>query len=115
LKNKNTFKSEQIQESEEFKKFFSKWIDLQETVNCLFDSSQNPKSTEKTSGIKQILEKKEGIFRMKIMGKRVNFSSRSVISPDPNLETDEVGLPIFMAKKLTFPENVNILNVEELK
>ncbi len=45
---------------------------------------------------------------MKIMGKRVNFSSRSVISPDPNLETDEVGLPIFMAKKLTYPEHVNV-------
>ncbi len=52
---------------------------------------------------------------MKIMGKRVNHSARSVISPDPNLETDEVGIPLFIAKKLTFPENVNAFNLEQLK
>jgi DNA-directed RNA polymerase beta' subunit len=55
----------------------------------------------------KILEKKEGIFRMKIMGKRVNFSARSVISPDPYLDSDEIGLPLFIAKTLTFPERVN--------
>ena len=45
----------------------------------------------------------------------VNFSARSVISPDPYLETDEVGIPLFMAKKITYPENVNLLNMEELQ
>lgn len=45
---------------------------------------------------------------MKIMGKRVNYSARSVISPDPTLDTDQVGIPIFMARKLTFPEQVNL-------
>ena len=39
-------------------------------------------------GVRQILEKKEGLFRMKMMGKRVNFAARSVISPDPSLQTD---------------------------
>ena len=62
------------------------------------------------SGIKQLLEKKEGLFRMKMMGKRVNYAARSVISPDPNLNTNEVGVPLFMAKKLTFPETVNDFN-----
>jgi DNA-directed RNA polymerase I subunit RPA1 len=71
---------------------FSKWIELQETVNSLFDSTQSSKTLDKEPGIKQLLEKKEGLFRMKMMGKRVNFSARSVISPDPNLDTREVGV-----------------------
>ena len=52
---------------------------------------------------------------MKMMGKRVNYAARSVISPDPNLNTNEVGVPLFMAKKLTFPENVNEYNVNKLR
>jgi len=47
---------------------------------------------------------------MKMMGKRVNYACRSVISPDPMLNTNEVGVPVFMAKKLTFPEFVNEYN-----
>ena len=41
----------------------------------------------------QILEKKEGLFRKHMMGKRVNYAARSVISPDPYLNTDEIGVP----------------------
>lgn len=52
---------------------------------------------------------------MKMMGKRVNYAARSVISPDPSLQTNEVGLPVFMAKKLSFPEPVNAYNCEKLK
>ncbi len=51
---------------------------------------------------------------MKMMGKRVNYAARSVISPDPNLDTNEVGVPLFMAKRLTFPENVNEINYKLL-
>lgn len=94
---------------------FKKWIEMQEAINFLYNSDLNMKSGDKESGIKQLLEKKEGIFRMKIMGKRVNFSGRSVISPDPNLGTSEVGIPLFMATKLTYPENVNAYNFESLK
>ena len=61
------------------------------------------------------MEKKEGLFRMKMMGKRVNHAARSVISPDPSLNTNEVGVPIFMSKKLTFRENVNEYNLERLQ
>lgn len=52
---------------------------------------------------------------MKMMGKRVNYAARSVISPDPSLNTNEVGVPLFMAKKLTFPENINEYNLEKLQ
>ena len=40
------------------------------------------------------------------MGKRVDYSGRSVITPDPNLELDQLGVPIIIAKNLTFPEKL---------
>lgn len=94
----------------------SKWLELQEAVNVLMDSTKASKATERDNvGVRQILEKKEGLFRMKMMGKRVNYAARSVISADPNLETNEVGVPLFIAKKLTFPEPVNEYNVNKLR
>jgi len=65
-------------------------------------------------GVRQLLERKEGMFRMKMMGKRVNFGGRSVISPDPNITTDQIGVPVFMARKLTFPESVSAINADKL-
>ena len=44
-------------------------------------------------GIRQALEKKQGLFRMNMMGKRVNYAARSVISPDPYIRTSEIGVP----------------------
>lgn len=49
------------------------------------------------------------------MGKRVNFACRSVISPDPYIGTNEIGVPVKFAKKLTYPTPVNPLNVEEMR
>ena len=42
----------------------------------------------------KILEKKEGLFRKNMMGKRVDFAARSVISPDPYINMDEIGIPM---------------------
>lgn len=79
------------------------------------DSSTAQKTADKEqNGLRQLLERKEGMFRMKMMGKRVNFGARSVISPDPYITTDQIGVPIFMAKKLTFPESVSQVNVDRL-
>ena len=61
-------------------------------------------------GVRQLLEKKEGLFRMNMMGKRVNFAARSVISPDPNIGTGEIGVPPFFAARLSFPEAVTQFN-----
>ncbi|MGG6498609.1 UNVERIFIED_CONTAM: hypothetical protein NY603_37350, partial [Bacteroidetes bacterium 56_B9] len=61
------------------------------------------------------LEKKEGMFRKYMMGKRVNFAARTVISPDPNIETNEIGVPPVFAVKLTYPEPVTQYNIEELQ
>ena len=48
------------------------------------------------------------------MGKRVDFSARSVITPDPNISIDELGVPKKIAMNLTFPEIVTIYNIEKL-
>jgi len=50
-----------------------------------------------------------------LQGKRVNFAGRSVISPDPNIATNQVGVPTAIAKKLIKPEYVSKLNVERIK
>ena len=52
---------------------------------------------------------------MKMMGKRVNYAARSVISPDPYIDTNQVGIPLFMAKQLTFPEGVHEQNIEKMR
>ncbi len=63
----------------------------------------------------QRLKGKEGRFRGSLSGKRVDFSSRTVISPDPSLEISEVGVPESVAIKLTIPEVVTEWNIERLK
>src|SRR5437867_9544733 len=63
----------------------------------------------------QRLKGKEGRFRGSLSGKRVDFSSRTVISPDPNLDIAEVGVPEAVAIKLTIPEVVTEWNIERLK
>lgn len=54
-------------------------------------------------GIRQQLEKKEGLFRKNMMGKRVNFAARSVISPDPFIGAGEIGVPPYFATRLSYP------------
>lgn len=63
----------------------------------------------------QRLKGKEGRFRGSLSGKRVDFSSRTVISPDPDLDLSEVGVPIYIATKLTIPEIVTDWNIERMK
>jgi len=60
------------------------------------------------------LKSKEGRIRGNLMGKRVDFSARSVITPDPNIDIDELGVPLKMAMNLTFPEVVNQYNIQEM-
>jgi DNA-directed RNA polymerase II subunit RPB1 len=65
--------------------------------------------------ITQRLKGKEGRLRMNIMGKRVDYSARTVISVDPNLDIDQFGVPEKIARNLTFPEIVNVFNIEKLR
>uniref|UniRef100_A0A1J3HYB5 DNA-directed RNA polymerase subunit n=1 Tax=Noccaea caerulescens TaxID=107243 RepID=A0A1J3HYB5_NOCCA len=97
-------------------KIVSRWMNLQESVNVLFDSkTATVQSQKEGSGICQLLEKKEGLFRQKMMGKRVNHACRSVISPDPYIAVNDIGIPPVFALKLTYPERVTPWNVEKLR
>ncbi|KAK1761154.1 hypothetical protein QBC47DRAFT_335191 [Echria macrotheca] len=98
---------------------YNAFAQLQDAVNSLFDKDKNPitglAGKRNEDGIKQKLEKKEGLFRKNMMGKRVNYAARSVISPDPNLETSEIGVPPVFARKLTYPEPVTSHNFYDLR
>ncbi|MBI5346980.1 MAG: DNA-directed RNA polymerase subunit A' [Candidatus Aenigmarchaeota archaeon] len=63
----------------------------------------------------QRLSKKEGRFRGNLSGKRVNFSARTVISPDPMISLNEVGVTLEIAKELTVPVKVSEKSIDELK
>ncbi|VVB85715.1 DNA-directed RNA polymerase subunit A' [uncultured archaeon] len=65
--------------------------------------------------LSQRLKGKEGRFRGSLSGKRVNFSARTVISPDSNLRIFEVGVPVEVAKELTITMNVTPRNLEEVR
>ena len=94
----------------------TKCVQLQLAINTLFDSSKAlSKKDQESKGIRQIIEKKEGILRMKMMGKRVNHSGRTVISPDPLIDSGEIGIPLYIASKLYFPEKVTEYNIEYMK
>ena len=90
------------------------WLEMQAGVNRLVGIS-SAGTKEAPVGIKQQLERKQGLFRMNMMGKRVNYAARSVISPDPYVAPGEVGIPPFIAQKLTFTEMVTPHNVAHLR
>jgi DNA-directed RNA polymerase beta' subunit/intein/homing endonuclease len=64
--------------------------------------------------IQQRLGSKEGRIRYNIQGKRVEFSARSVITPDPNLSVAEIGVPMKIAMNLTVPERVTTYNRDQM-
>jgi DNA-directed RNA polymerase II subunit RPB1 len=64
--------------------------------------------------IQQRLGSKEGRIRYNIQGKRVEFSARSVITPDPNISIAELGVPLKIAMNLTVPERVTNFNRDQL-
>lgn len=67
---------------------------------------QKHKSGKPLKSIRERLKGKEGRLRGNLMGKRVDFSARTVITPDPNLKLDELGVPHKVATGLTVPEYV---------
>ncbi|KAI8918337.1 hypothetical protein DFJ77DRAFT_547101 [Powellomyces hirtus] len=104
--------------SEFLKRTVDAWIRLSMSVNYLMDSSKAPLAAGGKMaplGIRQLLEKKDGLFRKHMMGKRVNYAARSVISPDPYIETNEIGIPPVFATKLTYPEPVTHHNIKEMR
>jgi DNA-directed RNA polymerase II subunit RPB1 len=72
------------------------------------------KSGRPLKTIRSRLKGKEGRLRGNLMGKRVDFSARTVITGDPNLDLDQVGVPLSTAKILTYPETVTPYNIQKL-
>ncbi|XP_070810562.1 DNA-directed RNA polymerase II subunit RPB1 isoform X3 [Pituophis catenifer annectens] len=73
------------------------------------------KSGRPLKSLKQRLKGKEGRVRGNLMGKRVDFSARTVITPDPNLSIDQVGVPRSIAANMTFAEIVAPFNIDRLQ
>jgi len=77
-------------------------------------SQATHRSGRPLKSIRQRLKGKEGRIRNNLMGKRVDFSARSVITPDPNIELEQLGVPLNIAINLTVPEVVNPFNIDRL-
>ena len=97
------------------------WDLLQYHITTLFDNSvpQLPparhRSGQPLKTITERIKSKEGRIRHNLAGKRTNFCARTVVSPDPMIEVNEVGVPEIIAMKLTVPEIVNDWNAAYLK
>ena len=97
------------------------WELLQYHVTTYFDNEASGvpparhRSGRPLKTLAQRLKGKEGRFRSNLSGKRVNFSARTVISPDPNISINEVGVPEMIAKEVTVPTYVNEWNINKMK
>ncbi len=97
------------------------WGLLQYHVTTFFTNnvSQIPPARHRSGRPLKTLEEriksKEGRFRKNLAGKRVDFSARTVISPDPRIKINEVGIPLPIAMDLTFPETVTEWNIDWLR
>ncbi|KAJ2823664.1 DNA-directed RNA polymerase II core subunit rpo21, partial [Coemansia erecta] len=83
------------------------------------DSQGMPQALQKSGrpikSIRARLKGKEGRLRGNLMGKRVDFSARTVITGDPNISIDQVGVPRSIARNLTYPETVTPYNIDKLQ
>ena len=97
------------------------WDLLQYHVTTFFDNNVSripPARHRSGQPLKTITERikgKEGRIRHNLAGKRVNYSARTVVSPDPSIKLNEVGVPFEVAKIITVAETVTTLNLEEMK
>ncbi|MBU0979934.1 MAG: DNA-directed RNA polymerase subunit A' [Nanoarchaeota archaeon] len=97
------------------------WDLLQYHITTFFDNNiaQLPparhRSGQPLKTLTERIKSKEGRIRHNLAGKRTNFSARTVISPDPMLKLNEVGVPLIIAMKLTVPERINEWNSDYLK
>ncbi|EDW32058.1 GL11448 [Drosophila persimilis] len=95
-------------------KLYNAWLSLQTSVDVLLDVNMS-REVQSAEGLKQVLEKKDGLIRKHMMGKRVNYAARTVITPDPNIDVDEIGIPDIFARKLSYPIPVTEWNVTDLR
>ncbi|KAH8820997.1 hypothetical protein F5884DRAFT_840392 [Xylogone sp. PMI_703] len=108
-----------LQKGQPLQTIMEQWEYLQLQIAMYVNSDvpglQQPGFGKAIRGFCQRLKGKQGRFRGNLSGKRVDFSGRTVISPDPNLGIDQVAVPILVAKNLTYPERVQRHNIEKLR
>ena len=108
-----------LQKGQPVQTIMEQWEYLQSQIAMYVNSDvpglQQPGYGKAIRGFCQRLKGKQGRFRGNLSGKRVDFSGRTVISPDPNLGIDQVAVPILVAKNLTYPERVQKQNIEKLR
>ncbi|RPA98904.1 beta and beta-prime subunits of DNA dependent RNA-polymerase [Choiromyces venosus 120613-1] len=109
-----------LQSGEAIHILMERWDYMQAQIAMYIDSSlpslqRNYSDLKPIRGFCQRLKGKQGRFRGNLSGKRVDFSGRTVISPDPNLSIDQVAVPILVAKNLTYPERVSRYNIKKLQ
>jgi DNA-directed RNA polymerase II subunit RPB1 len=96
------------------------WNNLQWHVAVYIDNDQTniPKCTNRSGRalktVRQRIIQKEGRVRGNLMGKRVDHSARTVITPDPLLEIDQLGVPYAICSNLIYPEIVTPYNIDKL-
>lgn len=97
------------------------WELLQYHVTTYFDNEVSGvpparhRSGRPLKTLTQRLKGKEGRFRGSLSGKRVNFSARTVVSPDPNLSINEVGVPFKIAMHMTIPVRIIERNIDLMR
>ena len=97
------------------------WDLLQFHVTTYFDNQTagippaRHRSGRPLKTLVQRMKGKEGRFRSNLSGKRVNFSARTVISPEPFLSINEVGVPEKAARELTVPVTINQFNIDIMR
>lgn len=106
-------------------KVYAKWDQLHMDVSLLYigkipggiqpTKGKTESGTKEGTGIIDRLKGKAGRFRSNLSGKRVNFSGRTVISPNPYLSMQQVAIPRLIAQNLTFPEIVTSRNIRFLR
>jgi DNA-directed RNA polymerase III subunit RPC1 len=90
-------------------------VQVAQYINGEMPGLQRPMGAKPMRGLCQRLKGKQGRFRGNLSGKRVDFSARTVISPDPNLRCEQVGVPLTVATIMTYPECVSRYNIEKLR
>jgi len=108
-------------ENDSPKKVIDEWYQLLQYHIATFVDNTLPgippaqqRSGRALKSIKERLKSKEGRVRGNLMGKRVDFSARSVITPDPNISINELGVPVEIARNLTYPEIITKYNIESM-
>lgn len=120
IRGSNRIKKQQESTNENARKYAKDHAQLLQLYVAQYynpDSISIPKNTSTTIQYKSLVDRfkgKTGRIRGNLMGKRCNFNARTVITPDPNISINMLGVPIKIAMALTFPEFVTSYNYDKL-